>query len=148
LSADVLSSKILRVKAKNAQIEIEAYRKNITNKEELVEIDKFKRHLDNVLGEGLYGGKILSKIELEDWAIFLKNKFGTTLEKVESFENPRVLAQFDASSNTIRYKDEVTEYFMAHESFHAEEMKLIGFNEYVKGAPLRGAKEADYTVEN
>jgi hypothetical protein len=37
---------------------------------------------------------------------------------------------------------------MAHESFHAEEMKLIGFNEYVKGAPLRGVKEADYTVEN
>ena len=37
---------------------------------------------------------------------------------------------------------------MAHESFHAEEMKLIGFNEYVKNAPLKGVKEADYTIEN
>ena len=104
--------------------------------------------LDNVLGEGLYGGKILSEVEIGDRAKLLLKKFGTKLEKVESFDNPNVLAQFDPNTNTIRYKDEVTEYFMAHESFHAEEMKLIGFDEYVKNAPLRGVKEADYTIEN
>ena len=104
--------------------------------------------MDNVLGEGLYGGKILSEVEIGDRAKLLLKKFGTKLEKVESFDNPNVLAQFDPNTNTIRYKDEVTEYFMAHESFHAEEMKLIGFDEYVKNAPLRGVKEADYTIEN
>ena len=104
--------------------------------------------LDNVLGVGKYGGKVLSEVEIEDKAKLLLKKFGTKLEKVESFENPNVLAQFDPNTNTIRYKDEVTEYFMAHESFHAEEMKLIGFNEYVKNAPLKGVKEADYTIKN
>lgn len=37
---------------------------------------------------------------------------------------------------------------MAHESFHAEEFKKIGFDEYVKDAPLRGVKELEYTKEN
>jgi len=37
---------------------------------------------------------------------------------------------------------------MAHEHFHAEEMFKIGFDEYVKDAPLRGVKEIDYTTDN
>uniref|UniRef100_UPI004048E5EC zincin-like metallopeptidase toxin domain-containing protein n=1 Tax=Flavobacterium sp. TaxID=239 RepID=UPI004048E5EC len=59
-----------------------------------------------------------------------------------------MLAQFDSNTNTILYKDDVTEYFMLHESFHAEEMYKIGFTEYVKNAPLKGIKEDQWTNEN
>jgi hypothetical protein len=59
------------------------------------------------------------------------------------------LAAFDGNTNTIKYTDEVTEYFMKHESFHAEEMKIIGFNEYVKEAALKGTSYPNgYTNEN
>jgi hypothetical protein len=37
---------------------------------------------------------------------------------------------------------------ITHESFHAEEMHIIGFDKYVKDAPLRGTLEVDYTNEN
>ena len=110
--------------------------------------DLLKYIEDAIKGKGLYGGKILSKSELEDWAKLLKTKYGTKLEKVDNFDNPNILAQFDPNTNTIRYKDEITEYFMAHESYHAEEMHLIGFDEYVLNAPLKGTKEIDYTNEN
>ncbi|MEC4004904.1 zincin-like metallopeptidase toxin domain-containing protein [Flavobacterium sp. SUN052] len=115
--------------------------------DELVEESK-KVVGDNIIGEGRYGGKILSKVELDDWAKLLKKQFGTNLEKVSSFDNPNILAQFDANTNTILYKDEVTQYFIVHESLHAEEMKLIGFDKYVKDAPLKGVKEVKYTKEN
>ncbi|MCO6174714.1 hypothetical protein NHF50_06615 [Flavobacterium sp. NRK F10] len=112
-------------------------------------IDEFKTFTgDNITGKGLYGGKILSKVDLDDWAKLLKEKFGTNLEKVDRFDNSNVLAQFDPNTNTIRYKDDVTEYFMAHESFHAEEMNKIGFDAYVKDAPLRNVDPKDYTKEN
>lgn len=58
------------------------------------------------------------------------------------------MAQFDPNTNTIKYKDDVTEYIISHESFHAEEMHKIGFNQYVKDAALLGTKEVDYTVKN
>ena len=108
--------------------------------------------LDNIIGDGLYGGKILSEADIEDWAKVLKKKFGTALKKVDNFENPNILAQFDANTNTILYKENVTEYFMAHESFHAEEMHKIGFDEYVKDAPIKKdgipIKEEDLTPKN
>lgn len=104
--------------------------------------------LDNITGNGLYGGKILSKSDIDDWAKLLNKKFGTILERVEKFESENILAQFDANTNTIKYKEDVTEYFMAHESFHAEEMHSIGFEEYTKNAPLKGIKEEEYTKEN
>jgi hypothetical protein len=152
LGADVLSSKILKIKARNAQITLKDYQKTITRKQELKNIDEFKIHLDNVLGQGLYGGKVLSKIEIEDWAKLLKNKFGTALKKVDSFDEPTVLAQFDARTNTIHYKEDVTEYIMAHESFHAEEFKKIGYHEYVKDAPIKKdgvpIEEKDLTIKN
>ncbi|HEX8574723.1 MAG TPA: zincin-like metallopeptidase toxin domain-containing protein [Flavobacterium sp.] len=103
---------------------------------------------DNVIGKGLYSGKILSKLEIEDWARMLFKKFGTKLKKVDSFSSRNILAQFDPSTNTILYKDDVTEYFIAHEHFHAEEMHKIGFDNYVKDAPLKGIEELDYTNEN
>ncbi len=103
---------------------------------------------DNIIGDGLYGGKVLSKTELDDWAKMLLKKFGTKLKKVESFDSPDILAQFDPNTNTILYKNDVTEYFMAHEHFHAEEMSRIGFDEYVKDAPLKGVNEKDFTNEN
>ncbi|OVE53938.1 hypothetical protein [Chryseobacterium mucoviscidosis] len=109
---------------------------------------KGKHSSNNIEGEGLYGGKILSETDIEDWAKILKKKFGTKLQKVESFDKPHILALFDPNTNTIKYKDNVTEYFMLHESFHAEEMHLISFDEYVKHAPLKDTKEDDYTVEN
>lgn len=37
---------------------------------------------------------------------------------------------------------------MAHEHYHAEEMYKIGFNKYVKDAPLAGTNKADYTSKN
>jgi hypothetical protein len=107
-----------------------------------------KKALDNILGEGLYGGKILSKTELEDWAKLLKKKYGTKLQKVDKFENPKVLAAFDGNTNTIKYTDNVTDYILAHESFHAEHMSKIGKEAYFKGAPLKGVEEAAYTTEN
>lgn len=94
--------------------------------------------LDNIKGKGLYGGKILSQADLDVWAKTLLKKYGTKLEKVDSFDNPEILAQFDSNTNTILYKDDVTEYIMLHESFHAEEMSKIGFAEYVKEATLKG----------
>ena len=93
----------------------------------------------------MYGGKILSRTEIEDWAKILKKKFGTNLERVEKFENPHTLAQFDPNTNTIKYKEDVTEYFMTHESFHAEEMHLIGFDEYVKNGHI---KDTEFTISN
>jgi hypothetical protein len=104
-----------------------------------------KKALDNILGEGLYGGKILSKTELEDWAKLLKKKYGTKLQKVDKFENPKVLAAFDGNTNTIKYTDEVTEYFIRHESFHAEEFSKIGKDAYFKGAHIEGTP---WTIEN
>ncbi|MCU0349920.1 MAG: hypothetical protein MUF43_03710 [Flavobacterium sp.] len=104
--------------------------------------------LDNIQGKGLYGGKILSKADLDVWAKTLLKKYGTKLEKVDSFENSNILAQFDSNTNTILYKDDVTEYIMLHESFHAEEMSKIGFAKYNKGAALKGVDKADYTKEN
>jgi hypothetical protein len=104
--------------------------------------------LDNIKGIGRYGGKILSQADLDVWAKNLLKKYGTKLEKVDDFNNPEILAQFDSNSNTIRYKDDVTEYIMAHESFHAEEMNKLGFAKYNEGAALKGVKKADYTTEN
>lgn len=43
---------------------------------------------------------------------------------------------------------DVTEYLMAHEYYHAEEMSKIGFQAYVKDALLAGVAEEDYTVKN
>ena len=79
----------------------------------------------------------------------LSKKFDTKLKKVESFSNRNILAQFDPNTNTILYKDDVTEYFIAHEHFHAEEMHKIGFDDYVKDGALSGSKfPDDYTTEN
>ena len=61
---------------------------------------------------------------MEDWATFLKKKYGTNLQRVDSFDNPTTLAQF------------------------AEEMYIIGYQNYTKNAPLKGVKEIDYTEEN
>ncbi|MFB9096890.1 MULTISPECIES: zincin-like metallopeptidase toxin domain-containing protein [Flavobacterium] len=143
----------LQKSAKEVLEHTDDLKKTAKNADEAKQIDEVIEHLrrvsgDNIKGKGFYGGKVLSKSDIEKWAKHLKKKYGTNLEKVDDFENPNVLAQFDANTNTIRYKDDVTEYFMLHESFHAEEFKKIGFDEYVKDAPLRGVKEADYTNEN
>ena len=123
--------------------------RKLTETEKTKFFDEFyKMAGDNIKGKGEYGGKILSKSDIEKWAKELLKKYGTKLEKVDSFDNPNILAQFDPNTNTIKYKDDVTEYFMAHESFHAEEFKKIGFDEYVKDAPLRGVKKVEYTKEN
>jgi hypothetical protein len=95
---------------------------------------------ENIKGEGVYNGKILSKYDIEEWARVLKKKYRTTLKKVESFDDPKVLAQFDPNTNTILYKNDVTEYLMAHESFHAEEMHKLGFDEYVKDGHIIGTE--------
>ena len=102
----------------------------------------------NIKKIGFQGGKILTESEIEDWAKLLMKKYGTKLLKVDKFDNPDVLAQFDPNTNTIKYMDDVTEYLMAHEHYHAEEMSKIGFPEYVKDAPLAGVKEENYTVKN
>ncbi|SHM34412.1 hypothetical protein [Chryseobacterium polytrichastri] len=99
----------------------------------------------HIEGIGQYGGKILSETEIEDWAKILKKKFGTKLERVESFDNPTVLAAFDPNTNTVKYVDNVTEYFITHESYHAEEMHLIGFDEYVKNGHV---ENTDFTILN
>ena len=110
---------------------------------------KKKYEKDNVLGNGKYGGKILSNTEIEKWAESLFKKYGTKIEKIENFENPNTLAAFDPNTNTIKFKNEVTEYYMAHESFHAEEMHLLGFEEYVRDCPSAGTKfPNDYSDAN
>jgi hypothetical protein len=92
-------------------------------------------------------GKILSKVELEDWAKLLKRKYGTKLELVESLK-PGVLAEFVANTNTIRYKKGATKYLIAHESFHAEEMFKIKFKEYIKDAAIGITNIDNYTDKN
>jgi len=37
---------------------------------------------------------------------------------------------------------------MAHEQYHTEEIYKIGFDKYVKDAPLAHVKEGDYTAKN
>ena len=104
----------------------------------------FKKIIDevfeasNIKKIGHHGGKILSEKEIEDWAKLVMKKYGTKLLKVDGFENPNTLAAFDPNTNTIKYTDEVTEYIMAHEHFHAEEMSKIKFNEYVKDSAIAG----------
>jgi len=56
-------------------------------------------------GLGKYGGRILSKTDIDEWADFLKKEYGTQLEKVDNFEDVNVIAQFDPNTNTIRYKE-------------------------------------------
>ena len=107
--------------------------------------DLFKVTIDNIKGTGRYGGKILTKLEIEDWAKVLTNKYNTKLQKVDSFDKPSVLAQFDPNTNTIKYKEDVTEYIIAHESFHAEEMKKIGFKEYTRNSHIEGTP---WTIQN
>ena len=75
-------------------------------------------------------------------------KYGTKLLKVDKFDDVEVLASFDPNTNTIKYTDDVTEYLIAHEHYHAEEMYKIGFDKYVKDAPLAGTKIEDYTAKN
>lgn len=62
-------------------------------------LSKEKKHLDDLLdsveGIGLYGGKILSKTDIEDWAKLLMKKFGTKLEKVDGFSKQGILAQLE-----------------------------------------------------
>lgn len=100
---------------------------------------------NNIGGDGLYGGKVLSKTEIEDWAKILKKKFGTKLERVEKFDDQTVLASFNPNTNTIKYTDNVTEYFMIHEHYHAEEMFKIGFKNFTKNAHIEGTP---WTIEN
>jgi hypothetical protein len=87
---------------------------------------------------GIFGGKILGKAELDIWAKILKKKYGTTLKKVESFDNEEILAQFNGQTNVISYKDGTTNYIIFHESMHAEECYKIGKTEYLKDALMLG----------
>jgi len=114
----------------------------------------FKKIIDDVFETsnikkiGFQGGKILTESEIEDWGKLLMKKYGTKLLKVDKFDEPDILAAFDPNTNTIKYTDDVTEYLMAHEHYHAEEMYKISFNKYVKDAPLAGTNKADYTSKN
>ncbi len=102
----------------------------------------FKKIIDevfeasNIKKIGQYGGRILSEAEIEDWAKLVMKKYGTKLLKVDKFDDPDVLAQFDPNTNTIKYTDEVTEYFMTHESFHAQEIDEIGFLKYTENGRI------------
>lgn len=143
----------------SARFLVKSVKDLINGFEELIKFLKgekgsFKKIIDevfeasNIKKIGFQGGKILSESEIEDWAKLVMKKYGTKLLKVDKFDNSNVLAQFDPNTNTIKYMDDVTEYLMAHEHYHAEEMSKIGFPEYVKDAPLAGVKEEDYTVKN
>ncbi len=130
----------MRQSAKTILAKEKVLRKTAKNTDEAKQMDDVIEELrrvtgDSIKGKGLYGGKILSKADLDVWAKKLLKEYGTNLQKVDTFNNPNILAQFDPNTNVIKYKDDVTEYFMLHESFHAEEFKKIGFNEYVKNAP-------------
>jgi len=111
----------------------------------------FKKIIDevfeasNIKKIGFQGGKILSESEIEDWAKVVMKKFETKLLRVDKFDDPEVLAQFDPNTNTIKYTDEVTEYLMTHESFHAQEMKEIGFAKYTQGGHI---ENTPWTIEN
>jgi len=111
----------------------------------------FKKIIDEVFEAshikkiGQYGGKVLSEEEIADWAKLVMKKYGTKLLKVDKFDNPEILASFDPNTNTIKYTDEVTEYLMTHESFHAQEMKEIGFAKYTQGGHI---ENTPWTIEN
>jgi hypothetical protein len=91
---------------------------------------------DNIKGKGQYGGKILSKLEIDDWAKMIFNKYGTKLELVDDFGDPGILAQFDAVTNTIRHKKDVTQYLLFHETMHAEECFTLGKLKYLEDAHI------------
>jgi len=85
---------------------------------------------------GLYGGRILSKSEIEEWAKMIFKKYGTKLELVDDFGHPNILAQFDATTNTIKHKKDVTKYFLFHETMHADECFSIGKSKYLEDAQI------------
>ncbi|MFT6923212.1 MAG: hypothetical protein ACJA1C_002222 [Crocinitomicaceae bacterium] len=106
-------------------------------------LDDFARKMSE------FGGHVLTKTELNTWRIFLKSEYGAKMEKVKKFDQPEILAQFSPSTNTIKYMENATLYLIVHESFHALEMHLIKFEEYVKDAPFIGTKFPEgYTDEN
>jgi len=140
LSADTLTTRILSKQAREAKDALVAYRKQVKNSKKQKDLDQLEEHLDkvselNIEGKGLYGGKVLTKTDLDEWKKFLKRKFG----------KDSILAQFDPNTNTIKYKKGATEYFISHESFHAEEMYKLGFDSYVENAHITGSP---WTIEN
>jgi Metallopeptidase toxin 4 len=82
LSADVLSSKILSKKAKEAQEALEVYRETIKNEEILDELDEFAEHLDEVADLDLMatrkignlGGKVATETQIRRLRGYLKKK--------------------------------------------------------------------------
>ncbi len=103
-------------------------------------MDNIARNGDEI---GLYGGRILSKSEIEDWAKMIFKKYGTKLELVEDFGHPSILAQFDATTNTIRHKKDVTKYFLFHETMHADECFSLGKSKYLEDAQVVGTLQTD-----
>ncbi len=103
-------------------------------------MDNIARNGDEI---GLYGGRILSKSEIEDWAKMIFKKYGTKLELVEDFGHPSILAQFDATTNTIRHKKDVTKYFLFHETMHADECFSIGKLKYLEDVHIKGTPITD-----
>jgi hypothetical protein len=91
---------------------------------------------DSIRGKGQYGGKILSKLEIDNWAKMIFKKYGTKLELVDDFGDPSILAQFDAVTNTIRHKKDVTKYLLFHETMHAEECFTLGKVKYLEDAHI------------
>lgn len=75
---------------------------------------------------------------------YLKN-LAQNWRKLIALKGRDILAQFDPNTNTIKYKEDITEYIMAHESYHAEEMHKIGFDKYVENAHIEGTP---WTPEN
>ena len=152
LSIDGIDN-LLRLKARQAIDEGNKIIANSSDANEIESIIRTKKELrkftpDNIVGKGIYGGKILTQSEIDDWAKLLFLKYKTKLQKVERFDEPDVLAAFNPQTNTIKYKEGVTEYIFAHESYHAREMSEIGASNYMKDIPLEGTKIKDYTEKN
>ena len=139
LAADLTKQEIKEIKEKllkeSVEEVVEKSKKETKEKLDEVTSNAIKKTGNEI---GVYGGKILNKSEIKYWTKLLKKNYGTKLKKVDSFDNPKDIARFNPNTNTIEFKDDITNYIMFHESMHAEEFFKLGFSKYVENAHIIG----------
>jgi hypothetical protein len=145
LSADVLSSKILSKKAKEAQEALNVYRETIKNEEILDELDEFAEHLDEVIESERKlinewdNGKILSERTLrkriknliQEYKNFkLEVSFLDDIkdaDRIADWNARNVLGSFAMGPPPkLYFRKQVTELTWQHEIWHLEDLKKMG----------------------
>ena len=149
LGADVLSSRILIKKAKDAKEVLNEYRQTISNPKELDEIDEFGKHLDEVvdaerkLVNEFDGGKLISERLLRKRISNLLDEYKnfnlevnfvdevTNAKKLQDWNARNVLGSFNMGPPPkLYFRKQVTELTWQHEVWHLEDLKKMGSKKF------------------